>query len=207
MAPALDPLLQERVYHALKADYLAGVLVPGRRLDVQLLADRLRSSKTPVREAACIMVGQGLLAHHRDGGFTVPVDEPGLLIELQTWHMHMILAILSRLKETDLRLAIQRIPARHFDGTPVAVSTRAAEIFIGLAETASNRWALMDVQRLNDRLHYFRLQDAIRPEAAWRELQILIKADVADLQKSMRRRIESYHRRRIEQLKERLEAH
>jgi DNA-binding GntR family transcriptional regulator len=56
---AMDPPLQERVYLGLKNDYLAGHFVPGKRIDIQDLATRYRSSKTPVREAAFILVGRG----------------------------------------------------------------------------------------------------------------------------------------------------
>jgi DNA-binding GntR family transcriptional regulator len=65
----MDPPLQERVYLGLKADYLAGHFVPGKRIDIQDLANRHHSSKTPVREAAFIFVGEGLFMHHGDGGF------------------------------------------------------------------------------------------------------------------------------------------
>src|SRR3546814_7321813 len=73
MMSAMDPPLHERVYEGLKEDYLAGHFVPGKKIDIQDLATRHRSSKTPVREAAFIMVGEGLLVHHSDGGFLVPV--------------------------------------------------------------------------------------------------------------------------------------
>ena len=39
MAAAM-PFVQERIYNALKADYLAGIFTPGRRLDIQEIADR-----------------------------------------------------------------------------------------------------------------------------------------------------------------------
>src|SRR3546814_8692631 len=92
MMSAMDPPLHERVYEGLKEDYLAGHFVPGKKIDIQDLATRHRSSKTPVRETAFIMVGEGLLVHHSDGGFLVPVREPGELIELLAWHMQLIAA-------------------------------------------------------------------------------------------------------------------
>src|SRR3546814_19064250 len=61
MMSAMDPPLHERVYEGLKEDYLAGHFVPGKKIDIQDLATRHRSSKNPVREAAFIMVGEGLL--------------------------------------------------------------------------------------------------------------------------------------------------
>lgn len=197
---ALDPLVQERIYHALKADFMAGILVPGQRMDVQEIANRHRSSKTPVREAACILVGQGLLVHHRDGGFTVPPNDPAVLVELHQWHMQLQLGILARLKDSALRRTLE-----HFSGlggvvTAVEVSRRATEIFVALAGATANRWSVADVRRLNERLHYSRISQTSRPSSARKELDRLIDTDVVDLQKSMRRRIEAYHMRRIDQI-------
>lgn len=198
---AMDPLLQERVYHALKADYLAGMFVPGRRLDVQELAARHRASKTPVREAACIMVGQGLLVHHPDGGFTVPVDEPGDVIELHECHMQMILAIISGLKESGLRRTLLRFADMVIAQTMIDVSRNTTEIFVALSANTGNRRLAADVRRTNERLHYVRIAEPFSPLTAIKELQNFISTDVKDLHKSMRRRVESYHLRRIDRLK------
>src|SRR3546814_1258511 len=103
MMSAMDPPLHERVYEGLKEDYLAGHFVPGKKIDIQDLATRHRSSKTPVREAAFIMVGEGLLVHHSDGGFLVPVREPGELIELLAWHMQLIAATRSEEHTSELQ--------------------------------------------------------------------------------------------------------
>lgn len=198
---AMDPLLQERVYHALKADYLAGTFVPGRRLDIQELAMRHRASKTPVREAACIMVGQGLLVHHPDGGFTVPVDEPRDIIELYDCHMQMILAVISGLKESAVRRTLLRFADVIIVPTAIDMAQLTTEIFVALSADTGNRRLAADVRRTNERLHYVRIAEPFSSSTAVRELQNFINADVKDIHKSMRRRVESYHLRRIDRLK------
>ena len=199
MAAAM-PFVQERIYNALKADYMAGVFVPGRRLDIQEIADRHAASKTPVREAACILVGQGIFVHHSESGFMVPVYEPTSIADQQAWHMQAIIAIVAGLKASALRQALLR-----FDGAIAALGTvgiaqLATEIFTSIAAATSNPRVIDDIRLMNERLHYARIAEVISVPAALAELRTLVKEDVTDLQKSMRRRLESYHLRRIHRL-------
>lgn len=197
MMAAMDPPLQERVYLGLKADYLAGHFVPGKRIDLQDLANRYRSSKTPVREAAFILVGEGLVTHHEDGGFVVPILSPVELVELLVWHMRLVLESASSLKETTLRQTLRQYSG--FDGNASAMDAAimTTEIFTSIAEATGNRLASIEVRRLNQRLHYSRIADPLEPALAEKELGILTNLDVTNLHKAMRRRIEAYHLRKI----------
>ncbi|MDR7256289.1 DNA-binding GntR family transcriptional regulator [Sphingomonas sp. BE270] len=197
MMSAMDPPLHERVYLGLKADYLSGRFIPGKRIDIQDLANRYHSSKTPVREAAFILLGEGLLTHHPDGGFLVPILKPRELIELLAWHMQLLITALSNVKETSLRRALQQHGI--FGGQPLAASlaVRATEIFSSIAEATGNRLASFEVRRLNERLHYSRIIDTTEPALAARELAILTSMDVVNLPKATRRRVEAYHLRKI----------
>ncbi len=197
MMSAMDPPLQERVYLGLKADYLAGHFVPGKRIDIQDLANRHHSSKTPVREAAFILVGEGIFMHHADGGFLVPIIEPAELIELLEWHMQLIMACISGLREPALRRALQQYSNMVEDSSAVAFASRTMEIFTSLADAGGNNQASIHVRRLNERLHYARIADAVEPKIAERELSTLTRPQVADFQKALRRRIEAYHLRKI----------
>ena len=49
-----------RIVSALEQDILEGALVPGERLDEQLLAERFKVSRTPVREALMELTARGL---------------------------------------------------------------------------------------------------------------------------------------------------
>lgn len=197
MMSAMDPPLHERVYKGLKEDYLAGRFVPGKKIDIQDLATRHRSSKTPVREAAFILVGEGLLAHHSDGGFLVPVREPAELAELLAWHMQLMATTLTRLRETAMREALQQSLTLSSIPSPVSVANLASDIFSSLVAATGNRQALIEVRRVNERLHYSRIVDAIDPELAEKELVTIAGVGAANLPKATRRRIEAYHMRKI----------
>ncbi len=192
--------VQERVFHALKADYLAGQFVPGQKLDIQQIADRHGASRTPVREAACILVGQGILEHHAESGFMVPDYGPAAVVDLLTWHMQMMVAIVAGLKLSGLRAALLRFQGRMEAVDRTDLAHRTSEIFVAIAAVAANRRLTDDVRLMNERLHYVRLKEATGLSAASNELRILVNADVMDLHKSMRRRLESYHLRRIRPL-------
>ncbi|HKX80192.1 MAG TPA: GntR family transcriptional regulator [Novosphingobium sp.] len=199
MAAAM-PFVQERIYNALKADYLAGLFVPGRRLDIQDIADRHSASKTPVREAACILVGERIFVHHADSGFMVPDLSASSIADQQAWHMLMLTSIVASLKVSSLRSALLR-----FDGAvdaigPVGVASFAAEIFISIASASTNQRLRDDIRLANERLHYVRIAEVASLPLALAELRTLVNADVTDLSKSMRRRLESYHVRRIGRL-------
>lgn len=197
MMSAMDPPLHERVYHGLKEDYLAGHFVPGKRIDIQNLANRHRSSKTPVREAAFILVGEGLLAHHSDGGFLVPIIEPAELIGLLAFHMQMMAATLSNLKENAIRGVLLQTRALGSQRSPADVANLATGIFASLAEATGNHQASLLIRCINERIHYARIAEAADPAMAEKELATIVDINVSNLPKATRRRIEAYHVRKI----------
>jgi len=201
MMSAMDPPLHERVYEGLKADYLAGHFVPGKKIDIQELATRHRSSKTPVREAAFIMVGERLFTHHADGGFLVPILEPADLIDLLEWHMQLMLSLLPSLRESAVRNALQQSRLGNESLSPVSVATLATNIFASLAAATGNRKTAYEVRRLNESLHYSRIAAATNPVAHRRELATIARLEVENLPKAVRRRIEAYHLRKIDHLR------
>ncbi|NMN88787.1 MULTISPECIES: GntR family transcriptional regulator [unclassified Novosphingobium] len=198
MMSAMDPPLHERVYEGLKEDYLAGHFVPGRRIDIQELATRHRSSKTPVREAAFIMVGEGLLTHHGDGGFLVPVLRPDQVILLLDLHKRLLIALLTTVKESVVRQALQPFVPLGIGTSALDIARRTTEIFSSIAATAGNDVASSHVRRLNERLHYSRILDAAGRLSAARELALFLNMEVESLHKATRRRVEAYHARKID---------
>lgn len=195
---AMDPPLHERVYEGLKDDYLAGHFVPGKKIDIQELATRHRASKTPVREAAFIMVGEGLLTHHGDGGFLVPVLKPEQIILLLDLHMRLLVALLATVKESVVRHALQPFVALGMGASAVDIALRTTEIFSSIAEAAGNDVASSHVRRLNERLHYSRVLDAAGRLSAAREVAMFLNMEVESLHKATRRRVEAYHARKID---------
>lgn len=197
MMAAFDPPIHERVYGGLKADYLAGDFIPGKRIDLQDLADRHRSSKTPVREAAFILVGEGLFRHHADGGFVVPTLDVPDLIEMHEWHLQLVLAAVLVLDGPAIQSVLQEFPGISGLLSPVQLAALTGDFFTSLAAATRSTRASVDVRRLNDHLHYYRIAEFAGAKNARTELKILLSPSARDLRKVLRRRLITYHRRKI----------
>ncbi|QNG43878.1 MULTISPECIES: GntR family transcriptional regulator [Sphingobium] len=193
----MDPPLQERVYRALKEDYAAGLFIPGRRLDLQEIADRYHSSKTPAREALCRLMGEGLIEPHPDGGLRLPNYSGQRLVQLYAWNMSLLMSLVHEVRLSVLRHAIELASPRTLQSTPVGISHAVGSLFLSLATATGNEFAIATVGNLNERLHYVRIGEIHDIGDAAKEVRTLTNISVRDLQKSMRRRLESYHMRRI----------
>lgn len=194
---ALDPITQERVYRALKAEYLAGRFCAGERLDIQEIADRHGSSKTPVREAACRLMGERLLEPDTAGGFRVIIIAPQELIHLYAWNAHLLLCLTHRLKRSALRETLAQFSADEIGDTPIEIAKLTGAIFYALAASTGNPEAVATISQINERLFYPRVDGAANVVEAAKELRTMTNSDVVDVHKSIHRRIESYHERRI----------
>lgn len=198
MMSAADPITQERVYRALKADYLAGLFHAGEKLEIQDIADRHGASKTPVREAACRLMGEGLVEPDSAGGFRVTLATPPALIHLYAWNTHLLLGLAQRLKKSVLSQTLDRFSHAGFGSTPVEIATLTGSIFLAFAEATGNLEAIATIAQINERLFYPRVSGAAKVQEAARELRTMTNSAVTDVHKSVHRRIESYHERRID---------
>ena len=68
--------VREKTYDYLKSNILSGRFVPGERLAEEHLAEELRISRTPVREALHKLEQEGLIEPLESRGFCVPHDSP-----------------------------------------------------------------------------------------------------------------------------------
>lgn len=195
---AFDPITQERVYHAVKGDYLAGIFQQGMQLDIQGIADRHGASKTPVREAVHRLMGERLVEPDPKGGFRIPHLGPDDLIHIYAWNAHLLLSITHSMKASVLRQTLDRFAALNMGDTPLALVSFTGAIFTAFAETSGNSEATATIGNINERLLYSRIAETTDINEAARELRTLTNSAVADVQKNVRRRIESYHVRKIE---------
>lgn len=96
----------DHVRERLRAAILAGDLAPGTRLSVPELARHLQVSRSPVREAVLLLVGEGLAVEHSRRG--VEVARLGLADLLELYDLRAALDSLaaglaaSRMSGTDL---------------------------------------------------------------------------------------------------------
>lgn len=204
---AVDPITQERVYRALKADYLAGHFHAGEKLEIQDIADRHGSSKTPVREAACRLMGEGLVEPDSAGGFRVTLATPLELIYLYAWNTHLLLGLAQKMKKSVLSQTLDRFSRAGLGSTPVEIARLTGSIFLAFAESTGNPEAVATIAQINERLFYPRVSGAANVKEASRELHTMTNSAVADVHKSIHRRIESYHERRIAHQQEIIQKH
>ena len=194
---ALDPITQERVYRALKAEYLAGRYQTGERLDIQAIADHHGSSKTPVREAACRLMGERLVEPDSAGGFRITIVTAPELLYLYAWNAHLLLCLTQRMKRSVLRQTLAKFSPTEFGDTPVEIAKQTGSIFLALATSTGNPEAAATIAQINQRLFYPRVESATNLAEAAKELRIMTNCDVVDVHKSVHRRIDAYHQRRI----------
>jgi DNA-binding GntR family transcriptional regulator len=188
---------QDRVYRALKGEYLSGFYEAGARLEIQALADRLRSSKTPVREAIHRLVGEALFEPDPAGGFRVCLLEPHAVIQLYQWNAHLLSSMIHRLGRSSLVHILDRAAIPEDALEPVQIAARTSWLFAAFAEETGNGEAFAMMSRLNERFLCIRLAEITDIAEAIRELRVMTNSAVADVHKSVRRRLEAYHERRI----------
>jgi DNA-binding GntR family transcriptional regulator len=195
---APDPVTLERIYRALKDEYLSGAYHLGGRIDLQPLADRHRASVTPVREAIYRLIGERLFEAHPDGGFRIARPEPARLTHLYAWNLQHLLAALHVTGEAALRQALQTL--RHLvPGTDrIAQIHATGMVFRVIGEATGNLEFAEQVEAANARLFYPRLAEAMIFKDLVRESRALSDPGTMNVQKILRRRIIAYHRRRIE---------
>ncbi|WP_159831201.1 GntR family transcriptional regulator [Novosphingobium sp. TCA1] len=188
---------QERVYWTLKADYLAGALVPGVRFDLQAFADRHRVSRTPLREAVFRLMGERLFERHPDGGFMVLSPQPAVLADLYTWNALLVLEPMRHIDAEKLAKLLRSLGDAPAPDNPVDLALQISRLFLMLVSEIGNQSAIDTMRNLNERLHYARIGECDSLPDAFKEHKLLLTTDVRDLQRVFRRRLESYHQRRI----------
>ncbi len=196
MAP--DPVTLERIYRALKDEYLSGAYQARTRIDLQPLADRHRASVTPVREAIYRLIGERLFEAHPEGGFRIALPDPARLTHLYAWNLQHLLAALHVTGDAALRQALETL--RHLvPGTDrLALVHAVGTVFRVIGEATGNPEFAGQVEAANERLFYPRLAEAMIFRDLAREFGALSDAGATNVQKILRRRIIAYHRRRIE---------
>jgi DNA-binding GntR family transcriptional regulator len=76
------PSVRERTYQYLKSVILSGRFRPGERLAEEHLAEELKVSRTPVREALHKLEQDGLIEPLESRGFCIPQDSPEEVADL-----------------------------------------------------------------------------------------------------------------------------
>jgi len=196
LIPSADAGASERVQGAVKRMLLDQQIHPGQKVPMDLVAQRLGISRTPVREALRLLEGEGLVRALPNRGFTVRVTTVA-----ETAHLFDARLCIERFtaeaafeRRTDAFLrelrAIQRTYRRVLKG---AMNRRlgmvADKAFHVRISTQAENPVLVDVQKtLFDRIIFTRVLDGFplaRSDAAIMEHERIIAA----LQASSRERV------------------
>lgn len=194
MAP--DRRVHELIYLSLKSTLLAQHYRSGQRIDVADLAEKFRASVTPVRDGLCRLVGEDLVEMLPSGGFRLWLPTVESLRDLYFWNGQHLLAALHATPFTAIKTVLVGV-WRDANEPAVAPEIEVSRLFQKLADASANREFSRRVAAASARLHHVRrIEPALIPDIRV-EAKRLANPGTADVQKTVRRKILAYHRRRI----------
>lgn len=194
MAP--DRHLHENIYATLKSLLLSHRYRPGQPIDVKALADQFGASVTPVRDGLCRLVGEELVEMRSRGGFQLWLPSTDSLRDLYFWNgQHLLAALhatpLARIKTLLLSVRRSRIE------TAADPDLQVAGFFQKIADASANREFSRKAAAANGRLYHVRQAEGALIPDTYAEAGRIMSPSGADVQKTVRRKILAYHRRRI----------
>jgi DNA-binding GntR family transcriptional regulator len=203
MAP--DPVTQERIYEAIKGDFLAGGMQAGVRLEIQAIADRHRASTTPVREVLHRLVGERLIESRPEGGFRIAIPSVAGLRDLYAWNSRLVIAAVRIAPVAALPDVLRDFRFRDFPQDPVRRASFASALFLSIAKTSKNSECVSAIESANERLHYLRIgEDQLFDDLA-DEFGSLAGNGYVAVRRVIVKRIKRYHNRRLRRAEELVE--
>jgi DNA-binding transcriptional MocR family regulator len=187
----------KRTYDQLKVAILEGEL-PAGRLDIQRLADRLRVSLTPVREALARLATERLIDFGARG-FSISTPSADTLQDLYGWSGQIVQLSLDDVREAVVLNPsdVERLPWRSGGTKETQYARGVSVLFYEVAMSQPSREIAEQVTQANNRLFQARrCEPLLLPEAdgELQELTLLWRA--SDLMR-FRDSVHSYHSKRI----------
>lgn len=201
-----DALTQERVYRAMKASLQRGEYLAGTRLEISRIATLYGASQTPVREVIGRLVGEGLVEHREEGGYRFCLLDAERLRDLYFWNAQHLLAALHVTPEPAVLRALEPLRIRAPGTVPLEQIALTAQIFQAIGDATGNSEFSHLIRNTNERLQGARLAEAQLFEDIGSEAARMLALGRFNVQKSVRRRILAYHRRRSERVSQIAEA-
>jgi DNA-binding GntR family transcriptional regulator len=196
--------IRERVYSVIRNHILNGRLTPGERLKENRLAEEIKTSRTPVREALHLLEKEGLLESIPRVGYRV---KPLLWDEVEE-----ICAIRAVNETLAAQWAMRRMTQKELDtlekiiidsekevkdGDPKAFVERDAEFHETLAKASGSRRLIELCQMLRRHMLRYRIESLYRKETAFgalkghrRILECLRRKDEQGLDSAVRDHLE-----------------
>lgn len=181
------------VYERIRADILAGRLLPGRRLAIKVMMESYEIGQTPLREALNRLAADGLVAAEDQRGFTVPGISAEELLELtrtRCWleerALRESMAAATPSWEEAVLLAGHRLSRTPREPDDPTWEARHRDFHRTLVGNCGSRWLIGFCDQLTDRHQRYRKLAAIRAfpvrdvEAEHRAIQDAVLARDAD---------------------------
>ncbi len=200
-----DPIsIRKKVYAAIREHILDGSFPPGERLVESRIAEQIKTSRTPVREALHLLESEGLLESIPRAGYRVkPLhwEEVEEICEIRVvnetlaarWAMKRITPKEILALENNLKVAEHEVRS----GAPKAFVHRDAEFHEILAHASRSERLLELCQLLRKHMLRYRIESLYLPETALRAIQghrrileALKGSDEARLERAIRDHLE-----------------
>lgn len=162
----------ERVYAGIRNEILDGAYRPGERLDAAVLAQRHKTSVTPIREALRQLVGEGLVEAPSHQGFRIPILSDAGLRALYDWNCQQLIAALRLAPPARLaRMEMSRWPtSRSFDQHYVAATE---QLCLEIAHLSGNTRCYRSIEHMNAELRPVRRIERLLVSAESKDLRSL----------------------------------
>lgn len=182
--PGKDNFIK-RLYNDIKAEVVAHQFRPGKRINVEHLAERKRVSTTPVREVLNGLVAEKLVVTEPKLGFFMKRLSENELRDLYTANHVLLSWCLSEIKSTFGNNNLVRFPAmkqeigvlsesEELSSQQLAVLT--GKLFLHLAKQANNGEFIDQIANFNDRLEYIRTWECDLLNAPKQALKSIVDA-------------------------------
>jgi len=188
------------VYERIKSWLLAQALVPGRLLQIGVLADELGVSTTPVREALTRLAAERLIMSVPKRGFFARTPSEDDIFGLYSVNRTILDAAVGRWPE------VNPAPAAGADeAAPISIQERSAkqlaretgELFLQVALRSGVAEFAEIVRNMNDRLHHARVLECEIVPDVFVELARIAELIAAHDRVQLRPALETYHNQRL----------
>ena len=185
----LEPFRQALV--ELRRRLRDGVLEPGARVTAKEVADSLRLSPTPVREALSRLAGEGLLDEHRGDGFFVPELSAADVVALYRMSEQLLLISqgATRALQRDLRFSETALGE-----DPIRAVER---LFFAWVSESGSRVTIETYRTVAIRLAAVRRREPHLIEDLGQEAQALLCLADPSTRRQRPAAIQAFHKRRV----------
>ncbi len=174
----------KRVYHSLKSSVISNEFPAGERLNIEMLAEELRVSITPVRESLLRLVAEGLITTVPKMGFfmkTLSESDIRNLYELNhllvDWSVGCLIADqipgsvigMPELSALQKKLTLLKAPSDEL------IAHSVGQLFSACAKRSGNSEIVQRVENASDRLNYIRICEARMQTAPLKPLLKIVK--------------------------------